>query len=250
MKKVLLGLLALSAVSMAAATDLTKPATGGADVFQTGQEGAISITGTVTSDIPTVKYVVFASANGTDMEDTLTLPQFTMSENEATAGFKGGFPLQKVFVKRVSNANKAIDLADTDRVSMKVSGDPFFTNISGGYAMKYIEIDTPGEKFSMLPTAGLSKTKMEEIIENNPILKGNFAPDTRGVFYKKSTASGYYAGSKSLLFSAESKGVVKVGEVSSTLDERVTLEERQAINNGFAGGVSYSPDFKLNIKVQ
>ena len=102
MKKVLLGLLALSAVSMAAAPNLGADATAETNIFQSGQEGGISVTGTViTSDIPVVKYVVYASDDeGTTKEDTLMLSDFLLSQNADVVGYTTLNP--KVYVKRVT----------------------------------------------------------------------------------------------------------------------------------------------------
>lgn len=131
MKKVLLGLLAMSAVSMAAATDLTKPAQAGTDVFQGVQEGSISVTGKLTSDVPLVKYVIFASSdNGTTMNSTLDLQDFVVTSNgSAKGGFVGTNP--DVFVKRLNGTTvKDLDQA-VDKVKFTFVGGELTGELNG-----------------------------------------------------------------------------------------------------------------------
>lgn len=105
MKKVLLGLLTLAAFNYA--TPLTiNSMDSTTSVFETRQSGRIALQGKLGFNIPTAKYVVFASADGTslaDAEDTLVLPDFIITADKSNCGFAG--KPNSIYVKKVGNGN-------------------------------------------------------------------------------------------------------------------------------------------------
>ena len=242
MKKVLLGLLALSAVSMAVAPNLGDAATAGTNVFQTGQEGAISITGKITSTIPVVKYVVYASDdNGTTKEDTLILKDFIVSQDDSTAGFTGTNP--KMYVKRVGGTTGAETyeaLEAGDDVKFKLEVDSFYTGV--------VPVWTgTGGKIMIEPTGLLSKATLEEIIaaSGNSTLMVSSAGSIAD-----STEAKHYRGKQLIQFDViangeiETKNLAQFAPASSTLDSA----DLAAVERGFAGGKAIS-NAKILVKV-
>lgn len=79
MKKILLGLLALSTISLAANINLGNDPAENSNIFQTGQTGKIQVQATVKSDVPVVKYIIFANTTESldGAEEVLTLSNFS-----------------------------------------------------------------------------------------------------------------------------------------------------------------------------
>ena len=100
MKKILFGLAAMSTLAFSA-INLTTP-TNETNTWMTGELGAISVTGTVTSSVPQVQYVVYASTDGNyDANgDVLRLADFVIDANELENKFTADNP--KVYVKKVN----------------------------------------------------------------------------------------------------------------------------------------------------
>ncbi|WP_407536457.1 hypothetical protein [Cetobacterium somerae] len=169
MKKVLLGLLALSAVSMAA--PITNEIMNGApvdrsSVFESGQTGILKVSGNLVSIVPVLKYVVYAGdAAGTEKDDTLTLPEFKLTQSADTNIFDTAGQMKTVYVKRIT-ANGATAAADptiedltTEKVSFKVVLDSTYTAIPG--------INTEivaGSAVELQPTNFYSKTELEGLL--------------------------------------------------------------------------------------
>lgn len=170
MKKVLLGLLALSAAAMAAAPNLGATPTAETNVFKTGQTGAISINGTITSEIPVIKYVVYAAADGgltTAKEDILTLSNYVLSSVPAENKFSGTNP--KVYVKRVTGTGAAstyADLSTSETAFFKIQGDPAYTAFNG--AQVWVGESEAGQTFN--PTALLANATLEKILSNLKVI--------------------------------------------------------------------------------
>ncbi|WP_407536460.1 hypothetical protein [Cetobacterium somerae] len=147
MKKVLLGLLALSAVSMAAPiTNATMNAEGvnETSVFNQGDKGIVKVEGSMVSKVPVLKYVIYAgNAEGTIMEDELVLPDFILSNKIAEAGFDRTVVKNNVYVKKII-ANGATE-ADTptfgefeefETVKFTLKFDSYFSAMELGSEMQ------------------------------------------------------------------------------------------------------------------
>lgn len=199
MKKVLLGLLALSAVSMAAPTDLTKPAAAGTTIFEASQEGAIGITGTITSTVPTVKYVVFASTdNGTNKEDVLTLTDFILAKDATKAGFVGANP--KVYVKKVTSNGVTMGTADleaADSVGFKLKTADFADASSTTWL-------TTGS-YEVSPTALVAKTMLDTLLTDAALT--GVTLDTKGNFVDNGVT---YEGNKKVKMTNLGAGVLEI----------------------------------------
>lgn len=170
MKKVLLGLLALSAAAMAAAPNLGATPTAETNVFKTGQTGAISINGTLTSEVPVIKYVVYAATDGgltTAKEDILTLSSYVLSSVPTENKFSGTNP--KVYVKRVTGTGAAstyADLSTSETAFFKLQGDPAYTTFNGAQA--WVGEHQIGRTFN--PTALLANATLGKILSNLKVI--------------------------------------------------------------------------------
>ena len=132
MKKILFGLAAMSTLAFSA-IDLGNP-TDGTNTWMTGEAGAIAVTGTITSAVPQVQYVVFASTTGTydGTGETLDLADFVISRKAVENVFSAENP--KVYVKRVNgDQNGTEELLDTDVVKFKVDVEKTRTAYSTAY---------------------------------------------------------------------------------------------------------------------
>lgn len=239
MKKVLLGLLAMSAVSMAAVTDVTKPAVGGTDVFQTGQEGVIPVVGKLTSTVPVVKYVVFASEdNGVTMLDTLNLKDFIMSSE---ASVDGGFVAEnpKVFVKRL-NGNTVEELKDTDNVQFNFIAGKLAAELNGYTNNEFIlDPGVTSTPRSVALWAESTKTDLEGLGYRYDGKYGNLI-DADGNMWRSNSR---------LLLSHTQNGTFELKSVV-TGDEKTNSDAKfSKLLQYFAGGKSIDPAIKLKVTV-
>ncbi len=249
MKKILLGLLAMSAVSFAAQVNLGATATDGTNVFQTLQQGAISLSGKVTSDVPVIKYVVYASSdNGATKEDVVQLTDFVINHDTSLAGFKDVNP--KVYVKRVTGttgAEVAEDLNPTDVINFKISLDPSQpTRLSSGWL-------ATSASYSISPLLLLAKADVEAVRDGaNAKLGGTDIriEDKENVKQGLFTVSdvGYYGGGKLVKFTVTESGILEItnGDVSEVSLRKNQLE---AINEQFAGGKNIPANTKILVKL-
>ena len=132
MKKILFGLAAMSTLAFSA-INLGSPADK-TNTWMTGDTGAIAVTGTITSAIPQVQYVIYASTDGNYNADgdTLKLSDFVVSSNALENKFIEENP--KVYVKKVNgDKNGAEDLSDSDVVKFKVELEPTRTSYNSSY---------------------------------------------------------------------------------------------------------------------
>lgn len=248
MKKVLLGLLALSAVSMAAAPNLGAAATAGTNVFETGQQGAITVTGRISSDIPVIKYVVYASTDGTaSPEENLVLPEFTLTKDVNTAGFAAAS--QNIYVKRVNGTNYA-NLEPGDDVEFKLQVDPSYSAVNNGNWI------TLNNRVEIQPTALLSRATLGDALNaikdlaaagQSPIVtnEGLIAYNTTGKFPA-------YLIPKSIEFSQKNRGVLEVKSVDRTIltnFDQFGDAQYNALNTFFASGKDIS-NAKVLVRVQ
>lgn len=212
MKKVLLGLLALS---------------------------AISITGKITSDVPVVKYVVYASPDGTaDKSDTLALNDFILSQTASKAGFGKTNP--KIYVKRVTGASGAeayINLESGDDVKFKIQGDAFYTALNSKAWIGN------GQSAILSPTALLSKSTLEEIITATKI---GFTVNEHGDIMKDVKK---YRPMKVVNLQSQANGEFELTSPDATyFGDQITVAEITAIETAFTGGKAIS-NAKILVKV-
>lgn len=254
MKKVLFGLLALSAVSMAATITGSETATQGTNVWNTTQtHGEIQIKGTITSDVPVVKYVVFA---GDSKESELILPDLLINKNS------NGLPVGRfvstpsnVYVKKVDSTGTLQDLDPTEIVSMKTnidSGDPNFLsnlNWTTDYQKNFFAIGTMG------------KTGLEDMVAS---IKGKYGPVTTPMNVVTNGNDGYYINTDNGNFLGGTFQInVYNNQTNLSENGKITLSVFGAVvDNGFensiywpmvmdylAGGKTMTPNFKLMVKV-
>lgn len=129
MKKVLLGLLVLSALSYTATVDLNS-------AFDKGGSGEVKITATLTSTIPQPKYVVFTSTDGNSLvgaEDTLVLPSFVMTTDPSTTGFDG-IP-NSIYVKKISFNGGTLENLTNETMTITPVFDPIYTYVSSAISV-------------------------------------------------------------------------------------------------------------------
>ncbi len=231
MKKLLLGLLALSAVSMAAPVNLETAPAAGTNIFETGTTGAIAITGRVTSSVPVVKYVVYASDdNGATKLDTLALKPLILGYNgEKGTGFDGLNP--KVYVKRVVGevGGKTVEnLGAADVVSFRL--DHKDSPKRGNYVNN-------GTYYS---TQMLLYAQLEEIVTSiaDPTIK--VVGDLINIGDK------VFTGGSILRFNGTTNGEIVI--TSERLDTEATAEGNNKVLAGFAGGKEMI-DKILSIKI-
>ncbi|MGL5413962.1 hypothetical protein [Cetobacterium sp.] len=248
MKKVLLGLLALSAVSMAAEPNLLATPTAGTPVFQTGQEGAIAIEGKLTATVPTIKYVVYASKDGgVTKEDKLVLADFVMSQKEIEAKYTGENP--KLYVKRIVPALGGVETGElnpVDIVSFKMSG---LTGSAWDTQNQWL--NTVGANNNFLPEAMLSRATLEEIITAIGDSNYHISNDWGGIELKDYSKA--YRIPNIPEIKVTEKGVLEIGKVKNKdFDKPTTLTDATVLSKieaALAGGKATNPDLKILIKV-
>lgn len=256
MKKVLLGLLALSAAAMAAAPNLGATPTAETNVFKTGQTGAISISGTLTSEIPVIKYVVYAATDGgltTAKEDILTLSSYVLSSVPAENKFSGTNP--KVYVKRVAGTGAAstyADLSTSETASFKLQGDPAYTAFNGSQV--WIGEGQTGATFN--PTALLAKATLDGILSNLRVVDnskfGSVIISNDGSLYANNGNDSYFGpldSTKFLALSSANKGEAEFVYAPFSLKLWKVEEWVNPVLAQFAGGHPMG-NAKILVKVQ
>lgn len=238
MKKVLLGLLATSAVSMAAPTDLTQTPGSEKTVFDATQEGAIGISGSLTSTLPPVKYVVYASAdNRATKEDVLALPDFILSQDENKAGFAGVVP--KVYVERIAGgvgAETYAGLEPSEIVKYGIS-IPDYTALAS--------LGQPSQGTYMISsTALISKKGLEEMIKSDSALTG-YTIKSDGRF--KSPNGNTLESNKIIKLSSPENGVIKVEAVKNANNSHQPYPTE--LETAFKNGKQISSSVKITVKV-
>ena len=232
MKKVLLGLLALSAVTMAKPSDLTQSPAVGGTVFEATQEGAIGMSGALTSTIPKVKYVVYASKdNGATKEDVLQLADWVISQDITKAGFVGANP--KVYVKRVVGGTYG-ELDPAEIVEFKINHKDYTTFL-----------DNWGDQAAFHTYTGISKVEMEKIIASNPILTGATITDMGHFIALKNK---YYYEHKLIVFNLGTKGIITIEDMDSGTKSTLTPEENRAVEDGFKNGIPMNIEMLIRVK--
>lgn len=246
MKKVLLGLLAVSAVSMAAAPNLGATPTNGTNVFQIGQGGAIKVTGRMSSTVPAVRYVIFATSDGgTTKESELALTEFVMTKpGQSGGGFKGTNP--EVRVQRIEGGKYA-PLGASDRISFKIE-----TEHTGVNAQPWVA--TGGKTWALPATAFLSKGTMNTIMTDLGSM-GYLKVNNFGNFiWTEEGRECYYATDRAIIATSTTNGIIKVLDEKSTLDAKTAPMSTTypAIQNKldtiFAGGKS-GINAKIMVKI-
>ena len=238
MKKVLLGLLALSAVTMAKPSDLTQAPAAGGTVFEATQEGAIGMTGSLISTIPTVKYVIYASAdNGTTKEDVLQLTDFIISEDVTKTGFVGVNP--KVYVKRVVSTGSGETYGELDSAEIVEYKIRLF-DYNDAYSWKNISSNT-----FIRPTNLVKKVDLEGIIAKNSILTG--ATISQGGVIV--IGNGSYFTKKEIYIRGANGALTFDTSVEGSGSRNLTPEQIAAIEDGFKAGLSVG-DVKLQIRIK
>lgn len=247
MKKFLLGLLALSSMSLAANVDLEVTPTENTNVFQTGQLGKIQVEATLMTDVPVVKYVVFASATGdlSDAQDTLVLPSLVLTRDESKNTFVG--TPDKIYVKRVMNGALG-ELTDTDNVSFLATG------FDESYTSHTADVITLGKTTMVYPmTAFISKTRLAEIATTAYGGVDGAAPDINAW----GEIEAIFNGERRILrfpnkinARHETRGVLELGTTSDSAyseAQTMTQEQSEPAMEQFVGSVTGTVYFQVKI---
>ncbi len=165
MKKILFGLAAMSAISFAEAPDLSAPAADGTNLFLESQTGAIPVKGKIMTDVPEVKYVIFASTGDgssiAEAETTLQLSDFVLSQESTKGGFAATNPT--VYVKQVGAGNTLE--APAAEVGFRVKIDSAWVAVTSETI--FGEFLSSGN-FTIQPGLLMNREKMESILEKIP----------------------------------------------------------------------------------
>ena len=143
MKNFLFGLALSSIPLMAAKVDSTQLPKDETSVFLT--KGKVNVKITLSTDVPTVRYVVFASSDGTltNATDTLELPTFYIEFDKNSVPFYSD--PNKIYVKKVEKGSLTVlkDLDTQEQVRLKVTlagMDPsysYYSNLKIGHGLNY-----------------------------------------------------------------------------------------------------------------
>ncbi len=241
MKKILFGLAAMSTLAFSA-IDLNTAADS-TNVWETGNQGKIVVRGTLTSQIPVVRYVVYASEDGTyaDTGDILTLPEFVLT----TAASQGGFTdvVKKIYVKRVNDTKDGVkDLINEDVVSFKIDfAGRGYSKLTSDWIKKGENILS--EAIPDFPASVLiSKTELENIVESE-----GFSVNAYGDIQVSSTS---YRPTKNLSISSTENSVLEFLTVNNSSVSRSPMSSTNAakVETLFAGGRA-TTDLEVLVKV-
>ena len=239
MKKILLGLLAVSAISFAAAPNYGAAVAEGTTIFQTGQSGKIAVTGAVTSTIPVVKYVIFASKDGVTADDTLALSTFTLSNDVNRNVFED--TNLKVYVKRVNGSNDGfVELSGTDIVEFSLERDGYNMNDQNIFQNGWIQA---GGKLEMLPLALLSDAKVNEIVQQAKASAPELKVDGPFVYKELNATWQAYLQPNTIHFKHTTNGVLEIVADTRTIRQDYNPfeeTENKAMETALAGSVASS----------
>ena len=235
MKKILFGLAAMSTLAFSA-INLTTP-TNETNTWMTGELGAISVTGTVTSSVPQVQYVVYASTDGNyDANgDVLRLADFVIDANELENKFTADNP--KVYVKKVNGTQDNVEeLLDTDVVKFKIEADPSRTAYSKDFF-------TVGGGVTFEATGLLADTTLQEVVDSfNSLSSSTLLIDkASGMLFVRGDRNYYYRISKGVRFESTEQGILQVVAADAPYAAGAVLGNELPIITGlFSGGKEIS----------
>lgn len=229
-KQLLLGMACMSAIAFGAEIDgnrLAGEAKEGTVIFATGQKGALKIEGRVSSAVPVMKYVIFGTTDGNDMNDTLKLSDYTMS-SKGKSGFTGKNQYAKV-KKVVGNTTE--ELTDSEEVTFGYE-NPTFT-----YATNAVGAFPLGEEMRLYPYSLLSQAQLEEVAQalTDGIGTGKYTVEDGKIL---SPNKYIYSPSGTVKFSHLVKGELKIvdGDKYSPEYEMGRPDELSIIDEKFAQG--------------
>ncbi len=237
MKKTLIGLLILlSAVSMAAVLDLTQDPILGTNIFTNNQYGEISITGTIKSEVPQIKYVVYAGNSESEVQDVLILPLFIIQtdKTQSNLGFLELSP--KIFVRRISENNQIIPLEKEDKVLFKLEVDNYYSDINSQPWIK------KGEEILVTPL-GLISAKDRNSLKRK--LASDSIINVNGTI--ESLTQGKYAPSTIIKFKNESEGELYV---QNQINLEGSYGQGMIVQEYFASEKELSSNLKILVKIQ
>lgn len=200
MKKILIGLLAVSATAFSAIT-LDTPANG-TNVFKPEQEGRIGFEGVVKSLITPVKYVVFANDTDsfTGAESELTLPDILLSQ-AAITNMIDGTP-SNIYVRKVNGAQDDVEALGSEKVYFTINFDEAYTGIANR------KIGT-NQNIAVAPTALMNQAELAALIAG---ISGATV-NTQGLIENAGKA---YKNPKNVVFYSDAEGVLKVKMETNT----------------------------------
>lgn len=264
MKKILFGLVAMSMMTYAAAPTLTNPATENTNVFQTGQSGQIAVKGNLSSNVPQIKYVVYASLDGTydaTSGEVWELPTWTTEAFEGyiapsystELGF-GGQPVPKLYVKRVNGADNGTIELTSETVSYKLLLDPAF-GFTNTDVIKDFSSTFSKTQFSIW--SFMSYAQLEDIFAKAGLSSVlNIYTDSSSIsaiaYPQKNGTDAWYYGGTLINFERESLGVLKIYDDQNYLgiDSNFDSANGQAIDKVLATEHTGNPNLAILVKVQ
>lgn len=240
MKKILMGLLAVSAIAFSAINMNTpKDET---NVFELGQTGKLLIKSTVKSKLAPVKYVVFADTDGNwsgDEEDIWTLPTILLSQASLLNKFSDDVPLKNVYVKSVNGSSNGVEQIPTGKnVKFKVVLDTQYTGItsnpfgnSGKFAVNPTALMTAGSLKTLIQgLSGATVNENGEIVKDAKVYRTpnnvKFFSDANGVLKATMEESNSFANSETMQL-ADAKEVEKLFNAAqpfTALKVEITVE--------------------------
>ena len=242
MKRILLGLVAMSAISFAAAPDVSVDPADGTNVFSQIQTGHIPVKGKVTSNVPIVKYVVFASTGDgstlTGAESELQLSDFVISSNLSLAGFVDTNPT--VYVRKVIASNTLE--VPTAEIGFRIKMDPAWT--APLTQTKYSDFTTNGTvdfNFGMLMT----RQKLEDMLpslDNDSIIVNGW-----GSFLRVDTGESYNTKQINAVISDATLKFVDGSEMGGGSFDTALASKVEA---SFAGGVDLESNLLIEVKLK
>ncbi len=239
MKKILFGLAAMSTLAFSA-INLKSP-TNETNTWMTGEIGAITVNGTITSAVPQVQYVVYASTTG-DYDangEALQLADFVISQKEVENVFSAENP--KVYVKKVNGTQDGVEnLLDTDVVKFKIEVE---ANRATRYSTDYFG---KGGSLSFEATALLSDATLDEVATSVSSSLGNttiIVEKTYGMFYYRSGSTNYYYYvTNGIKFESTENGVLQVVSAKApyATGSKMGASQISAMENAFSSGKQLS----------
>lgn len=243
MKKILMGLMAVSALSFAA-IDLTQPSE---NIFASTKQGKIGVTGALTSTISEVKYVVFASTgNGSQIGDEkLVLPPFVLSQTQSENVFTDVAP--KIYVKKVNGT--AIEPLTNETVKFILKLDPAYTLTATGVSLTS-KIILNGQ-LNIAPTAFISKTELQGAIDAYTDWGMSLIVSDSGEIVDSTNANKKYMTPNNIAVTQSAQGVLEFVPYPSKFSnpDKFDYSTARKVQKYFKTEKPFSPDVAILVEV-
>lgn len=132
MKKILMGLIAVTSLSFAAQPDIAGAANNNSTVWEEGRTDSINLTVKLISDVLTVRFVVYASEDGVwgaGASDEWVLPTVQVINDALTNIFATDTSMTNIYVKRVNSNKDNVEVLQSGKVTFTLGIDPLYTSV-------------------------------------------------------------------------------------------------------------------------